>query len=68
MHNPNARFPLPASAFSGITQMRQVDDHLSIDFVGRTIYNQRSVTHRVSDRTETLRFIHKVLSLGHEPD
>ena len=48
--------------------MRQVGDRLSIDFVGRTIYNQRSVTHRVSDRTETLRFIHKVLSLGHEPD
>ena len=68
MHNPNATFPLPASAFSGITQMRQAGNELSIDFVGRTIYNQRSMTHRVSDRAEALRFIHNFLSLGHEPD
>ena len=68
MHNPNARFPLPASAFSGITQMRQVGDELLIDFVGRTIYNQRSVTHRVSDRTEALSCIHNLLGLGYEPD
>ena len=68
MHNPNATFPLPASAFSSLTQIGQVGDDLSIDFVGRKIYNQRSVIHKVSARTETLRSIRKLLSLAHEPD
>ncbi len=68
MHNPNAKFPLPASAFSGITQMRQVGDELSVDFVGRTIYNQRTMTHRVSDRTEALRTIYTWLGLDHDSD
>lgn len=68
MHNPNAKLPLPASAFSGITQISQVGNDLSIDFVGRTIYNQLSRVHPVSDRAEALRFIHNLLGLGHEPD
>ena len=68
MHNPNAKFPLPVSAFSGVTQISQVGEDLSIDFFRRTIYNQRSVVHPVSDRTEALRFIHSHLSLDHEPD
>ncbi len=47
MHNPNAKFPLPVSAFSGVTQMSQVGNALSIDLVGRQIYNQRSMPHPV---------------------
>ena len=68
MHNPNATFPLPASAFSGVTQMRQVGDDLSIDFVGRKIFNQRSMTHPVAERAEVLRLIHNHLNPAHEPD
>ena len=43
MHNPNAKFPLPASAFSDVTQISQVGKELLVDFVGRKIYNQCSV-------------------------
>ena len=52
LHNPNAKFPLPVSLFSGVTQIIQVGDDLMIDLVGRQIYNQCSWPHRVSDRTE----------------
>ena len=67
MHNPNAKNPLPVSAFSGVNQISQVGDHLSIDLVGRQIFNQFTMPHRVSHRTEALRLIHKWLGLDHEP-
>ena len=68
MHNPNAKVPLPVSAFSDVTQMSQVGNELLVDFVGRKIYNQFSIPHPVSDRTEALRWIRNFLSLGHEPE
>ena len=67
MHNPNAKFPLPVSAFSDVTQMCRVGDELLIDFVGRKIYNQFSMPYPVSGRKEALAFIHHFLSVGHEP-
>ncbi|MDE0131018.1 MAG: hypothetical protein OXM62_06060 [bacterium] len=46
MHNPNAKNPLPGSAFTGVTQINQVNDQLSIDPVGRQIFQQRSILTR----------------------
>ena len=68
MHNPNAKFPLAASAFSGVTQIHRVGTDLSIDFVGRKIYDQISAPHPVSDRAATLRWIHGLLGLAHDSD
>ena len=67
MHNPNAKFPLPVSAFSGVNQISQIGGQLSIDFVGRQIFNQFTMPHRISDRTAALRLIHKQLDLDQEP-
>ena len=66
MHNPNAKFPLPTSTFSGVTQIRRAGTELSFDFVGRKIYDQLSVPHPVSDRAATLRWIHNFLGLAHD--
>jgi len=50
MPNPNAKFPLPVSAFSDVTQISRVDKELSIDFVGRKIYSQCSVVTPVPEQ------------------
>lgn len=67
MHNPNAKFPLPASAFTGVTQIRRVGSQPSIDFEGRKIYSQMSCCHPVSDRTKILERIHDLLTFVHDP-
>lgn len=68
MHNPSAKFPLPAYAFPGVTQIRRVGTDLSIHLVGRKIYNQISLPHPASEREATLRRIHNSLGLTHDPD
>lgn len=68
IHNPNAKFPLPASALTGVTQMRRVGSSLSVDFVGRRIYSQMSWFHPVSDRAKMLEGIRDILGFGHVPN
>ena len=50
MHNPNAKFPLPGSAFSDVTQISRVGRELLVDFVGRKIDNQCSVVVPVPEK------------------
>ncbi len=64
MHNPRAKHPMPASAFQGVTQVRQMDDYLSIDLAGRKIFNQRSAPHPIADRMRVLRLIDEQLALS----
>ena len=54
MHNPHAKVPLPISAFEGVTQIQLVDDELSYDFRGRTIFSQLTVSRPVADRALVL--------------
>lgn len=68
MHNPNAKHPLPQSAFSNATQIRRVGTGLSIDFVGRKIYDQISMPHPVSDRAAILTGIHEFLNADGETE
>lgn len=67
MHNPHARIPLPRSAAAGLTQLRQAGDVLSIEFVGRKIFSQRSAPHRVADREKVLNLIHDQLDAADKP-
>ena len=62
MHNPHAIIPLPISAFEGVTQIQLVDDELSFDTCGRTIFNQRTASRRVVDRAVVLEQMHHYLS------
>lgn len=64
MHNPNARHPLPLSALAGATQIRRVGTGLSVNFVGRKIYEQYSMSHLVSERAVALAWIHEFLTSG----
>ena len=64
MHNPHAKTPLPKSAFEGVTQIQLVNDELSYDICGRTIFNQRTASHRVVDRAAMLEQIHLLLELS----
>ena len=66
MHNPHANIPLPKSAFEGVTQMQLIDDELSYDFCGRTIFSQQTASRPVAERAVVLDQMRHYLSRANE--